>query len=96
MTHQQYQSCIEACVACAQECEHCGDACLSEQDVAKMAECIRLDRDCAEICWAAAAYMSRGSRFMQDMYCLRRDLRRLRSGVPEAPSRSLSALCRRL
>jgi hypothetical protein len=58
MTHQQYQSCIEACVACAQECEHCANACLQEKDVAKIAECIRLDRDCAEICWGAAAWTS--------------------------------------
>jgi hypothetical protein len=32
-----------------------------------MAECIRLDRDCAEICWGAAAFMSRGSRFAYDL-----------------------------
>lgn len=69
MAHEQYQTCIEACVQCAQECEHCGNACLQESDVKKMAECIRLDRDCAEICWSAAAYMSRGSQFAQDI-CL--------------------------
>lgn len=28
-----------------------------------MAECVRLNRDCAEICWLAAGLMSRGSRF---------------------------------
>ncbi len=27
-----------------------------------LAECIRLDKDCASICWEAAGYMSRGSR----------------------------------
>lgn len=41
---------------------HCADACRGEQDVKMMAECIRLDRDCAEICRAAAAWMSRGSK----------------------------------
>jgi hypothetical protein len=41
--------------------------CLSEPDVKMMAECIRLDRDCAHICWAAAAFMSRGSRFAADI-----------------------------
>jgi hypothetical protein len=65
MVHQEHQSCIEACIRCAQECEHCANACLSEQDVKKMAECIRLDKDCAEVCWSAAAFMSRDSRFMQ-------------------------------
>lgn len=38
-------------------------ACLSERDVAAMAECIRLDHDCAELCRLAVGLMSRGSRF---------------------------------
>jgi hypothetical protein len=67
MSHEEFRGCIEACVRCAQACEHCASACLSERDVAKMAECIRLDRDCAEICFAATAWMSRGSRFAQDI-----------------------------
>ena len=67
MSHQEFQTCIEACVRCAQECEHCANACLDEQNVKEMAECIRLDRDCAEICWGAAALMSRGSRFAHDL-----------------------------
>lgn len=67
MAHEKYASCIEACVKCAQECEHCANACLGEPDVGKMAECIRLDRDCAEACWTAAAWMSRDSRFASDL-----------------------------
>ena len=67
MAHEKFAACIEACVQCAQECEHCADASLSEKNVAKMAECIRLDRDCAEICWTASAYMSRGSQFASDI-----------------------------
>jgi len=67
MSHEHFQSCIDACVACAKACEHCADACLSEKHVAQMAECIRLDRDCAEICGGAAAWMSRGSRFAHEL-----------------------------
>jgi len=67
MAHEQFRSCIDACVRCAQECEHCASACLSEPDVKSMAECIRLDVDCAEICWAAASYESRGSQFAHDI-----------------------------
>lgn len=67
MSHEQFQSCIEACVRCAEECEHCATACLQEKDVKQMARCIQLDRDCAEICWAAAGYMSRGSDFAQEI-----------------------------
>lgn len=32
-----------------------------------MAECIRTDRDCAEMCWTAAALMSRGSQFAEEL-----------------------------
>jgi hypothetical protein len=67
MSHEEHQSCIDACIRCAQECEHCADACLSERDVAKMAACIRLDKDCAEICWSVAAFLSRSSLFAQEM-----------------------------
>jgi hypothetical protein len=67
MAHEKFASCIDACVKCGEACEHCANACLSEQDVKKMAECIRLDRDCAEMCWLAAALMSRNSRFAADL-----------------------------
>jgi hypothetical protein len=34
--------------------------CLNEKDVAMMARCIQLDRECAEACYAAARLMSIG------------------------------------
>lgn len=67
MSHNEHRSCIEACVRCAQACEHCANACLGERDVQKMAECIRLDQDCAAMCWTAAAAMSRDSQFAQEI-----------------------------
>lgn len=67
MLHHRYASCIEACIQCAQECEQCATACLAEKHVHHMTECIRLDRDCAEICWTAAAWMSRDARFAIDL-----------------------------
>ena len=63
MSHHEHQSCIEACVQCATECGHCFEACLSEPNIAELADCIRLDCDCAQICLTAVAYMSRGSQF---------------------------------
>lgn len=67
MAHQEYQACIEACVRCAQECENCANACLFEPDAKAMAGCIRLDKDCAAICWLTAAFMSRRSEFDTDV-----------------------------
>lgn len=60
MSHEKYQSCIDACHACATECEHCATECLNEQDVSMLARCIELDRECAEVCYATARLMSIG------------------------------------
>ncbi len=60
MVHE-YRSCVEACNDCADACDHCAIACLAEANAGKMARCIRLDMDCAQICRLAAAYMSRDS-----------------------------------
>jgi hypothetical protein len=51
--------CIEACMQCAQACTACADACLSEQQVANLRRCIRLDLDCADICTVTGAILSR-------------------------------------
>lgn len=65
MPHEKFQPCIDACFACATACDHCAASCLDEQDVKRMAPCIKLDMDCAQICRLAASYMARGSRFAQ-------------------------------
>ncbi|MFC8897538.1 four-helix bundle copper-binding protein [Streptomyces cinereoruber] len=51
--------CIEACLACAQACTACADACLSEEMVGELTTCIRTDADCADVCAATAAVLSR-------------------------------------
>lgn len=57
----QMIACIEACGECAQACTICADACLSEEAVADLRVCIRTDLDCADICRATAAVLSRRS-----------------------------------
>lgn len=42
--------CIEECFSCAATCRSCADACLSEETVADLRKCIRLNLDCADIC----------------------------------------------
>jgi hypothetical protein len=74
MAHQHHQSCIDACNACADACDHCATACLAENDVKMMAQCIRLDMDCAAICRLAAGYMSRGSEFAMEICALCADV----------------------
>jgi hypothetical protein len=73
MTRDEYQAeedqeaCIEACYRCAIACDYCAASCLSEPQVAHMAECIRADLDCAAICRLAAEYMARDSVFAADI-----------------------------
>lgn len=67
MAHEQFKTCIDECARCAQECELCATACLSEPDVKALAECIRLNRDCAAVCWLAASFLSRRSEFDTDV-----------------------------
>ena len=74
MTHEHYQSCIDACSACAVACNHCAASCLNEENVADMRECIRLDLDCAGICMLSVEYMARGSDFAVDVCALCADV----------------------
>ena len=69
MTQEKHQACMEACDACAAACDRCATACLSEQNVAEMAECIRSDMDCADVCRLASAVMARDSSRAQEI-CL--------------------------
>jgi hypothetical protein len=52
-------NCIQACFDCAQACTACADACLSDRQVAELQKMIRLDNDCADICSATGAILSR-------------------------------------
>lgn len=53
-------ACIDACIACAQACTSCADACLAEEDVTPLAECVRLNLDCADLCEVTGRVLSRG------------------------------------
>ncbi len=44
------QKLISALGNCINHCNYCADACLDEDDVKMMVDCIRTDRVCAEVC----------------------------------------------
>lgn len=52
---------LDALNRCVAACEHCATSCLAEEHVQHMAGCIRLDRDCADICALTARLVARGS-----------------------------------
>jgi hypothetical protein len=67
MSHLKFQSCITACYECAVACTHCESACLDEQDVKMCVTCIKLDHDCAAICFLAVEAMASGSQFAKQI-----------------------------
>ena len=50
---------IEALEDCGTTCTQCADSCLSEDDIARLAKCIRLNLDCADVCVATGRVISR-------------------------------------
>lgn len=56
-----HQALIQQLLECALACEHCATSCLQEEDVKMMAPCIKLDRDCSDICVQAARLLQRES-----------------------------------
>ena len=50
---------IDAANACVVVCSACASACLSEDDPASMAQCVRDDLDCADLCGVTARHLAR-------------------------------------
>lgn len=67
MSHEQHQELLQILHECMVECNHCFDACLKEDDVKMMAECIRLDRECADMCNYLEQAISRGTPFTSEL-----------------------------
>ena len=59
--HQENKYIINELNLCIAECNHCFSACLSEKDIEMLARCIKLNRECAEICQLTASILARGS-----------------------------------
>ena len=57
--NQSLLAAIDEAYACAQACTSCADACLAEEMVAQLRQCIRLNLDCADVCAATATVGSR-------------------------------------
>lgn len=55
------QQLIQTLNECTTACYHCSVSCLEEDDVKKMARCIRLDLDCAGACSYSAELAARNS-----------------------------------
>lgn len=60
---EQKNDLIMILAKCASACEECLDACLDEDNMEMLADCMRSDRDCAKICQVAASYVASNSPF---------------------------------
>lgn len=67
MAHEQHRELIQALHECMTACNHCYDACLQEKELHKMANYIRLDRECAEICSYVEQAITRGTPFLSEL-----------------------------
>jgi hypothetical protein len=52
-------TCVEACFNCAQTCLRCADACLGEKALDELRHCIRINLDCADICYVTGRVIAR-------------------------------------
>lgn len=59
-----------ALAECIHACNDCFNGCLEEKHVEKMKKCIRLDKECAEICGTALAMVYAGSHYKQEILTL--------------------------
>ncbi len=64
MTNQQLINDIKHCI---NTCEYCAHACLNEEDVASLTGCIKITRDCADICTLTLKYLARESKFTDSL-----------------------------
>lgn len=66
MSHQENQQLIQTLHECVAACNHCFDACLQEDNVKMMAECIKLDRECADICAFFEQALSQNTKYKKN------------------------------
>ncbi len=74
MMTQHAEACLEACVSCIEAFNTCFSRCLKEQAHHDLSGCIRLDRECADICELAVKAMQTDSPFMKQICALCADV----------------------
>lgn len=68
MIQEKYRECIDVCLQCMNACNYCYVSSLKEYELAMLRDCIRLDRECAEICAFTAESLSRNTPFAIEIF----------------------------
>lgn len=58
---------IKKLAACQAMCNYCFNACLHEEDVKMMKDCIKLDKECGEICGLAISAVASDSSLCKEI-----------------------------
>lgn len=66
----KFNELMKAVLTCAQACNHCFDSCLEEENIDMVRECIRLDRECADICNLVLSFSGREGAVRNDLLSL--------------------------
>lgn len=67
MVQEQYKQLLVTTHDCMVACNFCYDECFKEDDVKMLAECIQLDRECADICAYLEKAISSDSSFVKEI-----------------------------
>ncbi|MGM0827462.1 MAG: four-helix bundle copper-binding protein [Bacillota bacterium] len=67
MSQENYVKAIQTLNECMEACNHCFDACLKEVNVGMMVDCIRMDRECADMCGFLELALLRGTPFVAEL-----------------------------
>lgn len=67
MAQLKHEELLHALHECMVACNHCYDACLQEEDVKMMVDCIRLDRECADFCSFFEQAVARNTSFISEL-----------------------------
>ena len=71
---ETYSELVESLENCVAVCNNCAASCLNEDNMQSMADCIRLDLDCADICQLTLKLLARDSKQMTSAVELCRDI----------------------
>ncbi len=58
---RKMSSLVQALAECHAACNHCFNSCLEEKDVHMMTNCIKQDKECAEVCIMASSLVASNS-----------------------------------
>lgn len=64
---QTLEPLMDTVLACQVACNNCFDESLKEDDVGMMAECIRSDRECADMCGIVLDFAQRDSKIFPEL-----------------------------